>query len=249
MKVVYHEKYTGVYSGDPAARAGRMESICDELFDRFEFVRPASASEEDLKLVHTDDHINSIKGRGVYENALLAVGGAIKASELAIGGEPAFGLIRPPGHHASQDHCWGFCCFNNIAISVESLRREGKIGKALIVDIDLHYGDGTANIFEAVSEVSYFHMPNGSREQQLEALSSHLGSRKNYDIIAVSAGFDRHLEDWGGTLTTEDYGEIGKMIKEFAERACNGRRFGVLEGGYNHRVLGKNVRSLLEGMK
>lgn len=114
-----------------------MESIYDELHNRFEFVRPDSASEEDLKLVHTQNHINSIKRRGVYENALLAVSGAIKASELAIEGEPAFGLIRPPGHHAIPDHCWGFCFFNNIAISIEKIRRQEKIRRALIVDIIL----------------------------------------------------------------------------------------------------------------
>lgn len=249
MKVVYHEKYREVYSGDPAARAGRMESIYEQLYDRFEIVKPDSASEDDLKMVHTQSHIDSVKGSGVYENALLAVGGALKASELAIEGKPAFGLIRPPGHHASSDHCWGFCFFNNIAISIEKLRRKLRIRKALIVDIDLHYGDGTANIFHTIPEVSYFHLPGGEREQQLEALSNYLGGEGNYDIIAVSAGFDRHVEDWGGTLTTEDYKEIGKMMKKFAERECNGRRYGVLEGGYNHQVLGKNVRCLLEGMK
>ncbi len=249
MKVVYHERYREVYSGDPAANAGRIESIFEELYGSFDFVTPLFASVDDLKLVHTQNHVNSIKRRGVYENALLAVGGAIKASELAMKGEPAFGLIRPPGHHASSDSCWGFCFFNNIAISIEKLRRVGKIKKAVVVDIDLHYGDGTANIFQSTPEVSYFHMPGGKREEQLKALSEHLDSEEGYDLIAVSAGFDRHIEDWGGTLTTEDYKSIGRMIKKFAERVCKGRRYGVLEGGYNHRVLGKNVRSLIETMK
>jgi acetoin utilization deacetylase AcuC-like enzyme len=249
MKVVYHERYSEVYSGDPAATAGRMESIYEELYGRFDFVEPLFAGVDDLKLVHTQDHVNFIKRKGIYENALLAVGGAIKASELAVKGEPAFGLIRPPGHHASSDSCWGFCFFNNIAISVEKLRNLEKIKKAIVVDIDLHYGDGTANIFQSTPEVSYFHMPGGKREEQLKALSEHLDSEEGYDLIAVSAGFDRHVEDWGGTLTTEDYKSIGRMIKKFAERVCKGRRYGVLEGGYSHRVLGKNVRSLIESMK
>jgi len=92
-------------------------------------------------------------------------------------------------------------------------------------------------------------MSGGNREQQLGALSTYLSDEKNYDIIAVSAGFDRHIEDWGGILTTEDYNEIGRIIKNFAEKRCNGRRFGVLEGGYNPQVLGKNVKSFLDGMK
>lgn len=248
MKVVYHERYKEVYSGDPAARAGRIESIYDELCGRFEFIKPVPANEGYLRLVHTQSHIDSIKRRKLYGNALLAVGGAIKASELAMEGEPAFGLIRPPGHHASPSSCWGFCFFNNVAISIEKLRKEAKVKRAFIVDIDLHYGDGTANIFVSNPEVSYYHMPAGSREEQLKRLSDYLAGKNGYEILALSAGFDRHEEDWGGVLKTRDYQDIGKMIRDFTEKECDGRRYAVLEGGYNHQVLGKNVNALLKGM-
>ena len=50
-------------------------------------------------------------------------------------------------------------------------------------------------------------------------------------------------------LTTQDYTQIGEAIKRFSEKVCDGKRFAVLEGGYNHRVLGKNVRAFLEGFK
>ncbi|MDH5771146.1 MAG: histone deacetylase [Candidatus Bathyarchaeota archaeon] len=249
MKVVYHEKYKEVYSGDPAARAGRIESIYDELYGQFEFVEPVPSNEGDLRLVHTQSHIDSIKRRKLYGNALLAVGGAIKASDLAMEGEPAFGLIRPPGHHASPSSCWGFCFFNNVAISVEKLRKDGKVWRAFIVDIDLHYGDGTASVFASKPEVSYYHMPGGTREEQLEKPSNHLSGERGYEILALSAGFDRHEKDWGGILKTRDYEEIGKMIRDCAERECEGRRYAVLEGGYNHSVLGKNVKALLRGME
>lgn len=249
MKVVYHERYTEVYSRDPAARAGRMEGIRDELYGQYQFVEPVPGDEEDLRLVHTRSHIASVKRRGLYGNALLAVGGAIKAAQIAMEEEAAFGLIRPPGHHASPSRGWGFCFFNNIAISVQRLRKDGKIKKACIVDVDLHYGDGTANVFTSESEVSYYHMPGGSREEQIEQLSGYLAGRKDYEILAVSAGFDRHEEDWGGTLKTRDYEEIGNIIRDCAERECDGRRYAVLEGGYNHQVLGKNVQAFLTGMK
>lgn len=249
MKVVYHERYRRVYTADPAATSGRIESIYDELYGRFDFVKPQPADEEDLKLVHGEGHINWVKRHQLtYEIAVLAVGGAIKAAELAIEGEPAFGLIRPPGHHASRDSSWGFCYFNNIAISIERLRRENKIEKAFVVDIDLHYGDGTANIFSGVPQVSYFHVEGISREEYLDSLVGRLATAKACDVIAVSAGFDRHERDWGGLLKTEDYETIGKMVRECAEEICDGRRYAVLEGGYNHRVLGENVKSLLLGM-
>ena len=249
MKVVYDERYREVYSSDPAATPGRIESIYEELRGDYEFVKPEPATEEDLRLVHRENHINSVKrSRLVYEVAIMAVGGAIRAAELAMRGEPAFGLIRPPGHHASRDSSWGFCYFNNIAISIEKLRRRNKITKALTVDIDLHYGDGTANIFAENPDVSYFHVKGESRQRYLDNLRGYLAAQHDYEIIAVSAGFDRHEEDWGGLLRTEDYLSIGRMIREYAESVCDGKRYAVLEGGYNLEVLGKNVKSLLVGM-
>jgi len=246
MKVVYHEGYNEVYSGDPASALGRIESIYKELYGSYEFVTPNAASDHDLELVHGETHIQYVKRLELtYEVAKLAVGGAIRASELAVEGEPAFGLIRPPGHHASRDSSWGFCYFNNVAIAVEKLRQSRRIERALIVDIDLHYGDGTANIFSNRPDVSYFHMPH---TDGLEKLSEYLEAKTGYGILALSAGFDRHVDDWGGTLRTEDYRTIGITVKKSVERECEGKRFAVLEGGYNHSVLGKNVKALLSGM-
>ena len=248
MKVIYHERFTELYSQDPAAAAGRMESMHKKLSGHFEFVQPPPAEVAELKLVHSGSHIEDIQRMGLtYDIALLAAGGAIKASDLAVSGEPAFALIRPPGHHASRDHCWGFCFFNNVAISIAKLREEGKITTAIILDIDLHFGDGTASIFRDMPQVIYFHPEANDREQFIHSISQFLRQHEA-EIIAISAGFDRHQADWGRMLTTEDCGTIGKLVKEFAEGVCHGRRYGVLEGGYNHGVLGANLRSLLDGM-
>ncbi|MFO8009247.1 MAG: histone deacetylase family protein [Dehalococcoidia bacterium] len=248
MKVVYHPRYEEVYTSDPAAEPGRMEAIREEISEIFEVVTPEPASPNDLSLVHNERHIKDIQSRGlIYELALLAAGGAIEASRLAMAGEPAFGAIRPPGHHASTDHCWGFCFFNNVAIAVERLRRESAIENVVILDIDLHYGDGTVNIFRGVSEVVYLRPDDRSREAYIESVARLLDTVQA-DIIAVSAGFDLHEDDWGGLLKTDDYETIGREVARFSDRACRGRRFAVLEGGYNHTVLGGNVRALLEGM-
>ncbi|MGZ3591079.1 MAG: histone deacetylase family protein, partial [Thermodesulfobacteriota bacterium] len=185
----------------------------------------------------------------VYEVGILAAGGAMLAAEMAFEGQPSFGLIRPPGHHASPHSCWGFCYFNNIAIAIKKLISEEKIKSALILDFDLHFGDGTSNTFSGSQSISYFHPEGTRREGFLEEVKRCLHTEKPYDIIAISAGFDRHEEDWGGLLKTEDYLTIGKWAKEASLKRCKGRRFGVLEGGYNHSVLGKNVKSFLQGLK
>ena len=247
MKVIYHKRYTQVYESDPAAASGRMEAIVKEI-KGFDIIEPAAATLEDIRLCHSDIHIAGIsRDKEVFEMALLAAGGAIRAAEMAFDGEPAFALIRPPGHHASTASCWGFCFFNNIAVAISRLLKEGKIRSALVLDFDLHFGDGTSNIFKDNQNVIYFH-PEDSHRDEFTAHVAHFLAEKKTDIIAVSAGFDRGVEDWGGLLTVEDYNLMGKQVRQYALANCSGRRFGVLEGGYNHEVLGKNVRAFLEGM-
>ncbi len=248
MKVIFHPRFYEVYTRDPAADPGRMEAIVKALEKDFELIEPEPALERDLGRVHGKQHIQYVKREPlVYEVGCLAAGGTILAAEMAFGGEPAFGLIRPPGHHASPHSCWGFCYFNNIAIAVKKLISEEKIKSAFILDFDLHYGDGTANTFSGSKEVSYSHPEGTNRKVFMEEVQRVLQTEKAFEIIAISTGFDRHEEDWGGLLKTEDYFTIGDWAKEFSFKHCQGRRFGVLEGGYNHSVLGRNVKSFLQG--
>jgi acetoin utilization deacetylase AcuC-like enzyme len=250
MKVIFHPRFYEVYTSDPAAAPGRMEPMVKAMEGDFEFIEPGPASERDLERVHGRSHIQDVKrDPWVCEIGLLAAGGAILAAEMAFEGQPSFGLIRPPGHHASPHSSWGFCYFNNIAIAIRRLIREEKIRNALILDFDLHFGDGTSNTFSGSKSVSYFHPEGNRREEFLEEVQKCLRTERPYDIIAISAGFDRHEEDWGGLLKTEDYFTIGKWAKEASFEHCQGRRFGVLEGGYNHSVLGRNVKSFLQGFR
>jgi acetoin utilization deacetylase AcuC-like enzyme len=248
MKIIFHPRFYEVYTSDPAAARGRMEPMVKALEGIYEFIEPELATERDLERVHGRQHIQSVKGDPqVYEVGILAAGGAILAAEMAFEDQPAFGLIRPPGHHASPHSCWGFCYFNNIAIAIKKLLSEGKIKSALILDFDLHYGDGTANTFSGSKEVSYFHPEGTNRQSFLNEVQTSLQTDKPFDIIGVSAGFDRHEEDWGGLLKTADYLTIGRWVKETSLEQCQGKRFGVLEGGYNHSVLGRNVKVFLQG--
>jgi len=245
MKVIFHEDFYQVYTSDPAAEAGRMEAIVEVIEGNVEFVAAQPAPEKDIAAVHTKAHIAHVKARGLYPIAALAAGGAIQAAMLGLN-EPIFGLIRPPGHHASSGSSWGFCYFNNMAIGIELLKRERKIKSAYVLDIDLHFGDGTVNILKGEDYVTIHNVQAAYRGSYLDEVDEAMKHLKA-DVIGISAGFDNHEDDWGGTLKTEDYREIGRMVREAAAR-CGGGCFGILEGGYNHLVLGLNVMALIEGL-
>jgi len=246
MKVIFHQDFCQVYSSDPASARGRMEAIIRAIGNSHEILPACAADEEDIAAVHTERHIAQVKQEGVYNIAALAAGGAIQAATLGLK-EPAFAAIRPPGHHASEDSAWGFCYFNNMAVALTHLLRKELIRTASVLDFDLHYGDGTVNILGSLDHVSIYNPGAGDRNHYLRTVEDFLKEQQT-DIIGISAGFDNHAEDWGGLLLTEDYHEMGRMVKDAAARIGAGY-FAVLEGGYNHRVLGRNVVALLQGME
>jgi acetoin utilization deacetylase AcuC-like enzyme len=245
MKVVFHEDFNQVYTGDPAAASGRMESIVETIEPHVELVPAEPALRQHIAAIHTEMHIQQVENQGLYQIAALAAGGAIQAAQIGLS-EPCFGLIRPPGHHASAASAWGFCFFNNMAVALEALRRQNKIESACVLDIDLHFGDGTINIFEKRNWATVINIEVHSRIHYLQEVE---GAMKNCraDLIGISAGFDNHADDWGGLLDTEDYEEIGYRVRSAAD-GNGGGCFAILEGGYNHEVLGENVMALIQGM-
>ncbi|MBS3757979.1 MAG: histone deacetylase family protein [Desulfobacterales bacterium] len=245
MKVVFDQAFYSVYASDPAAEAGRIQAIVKALPTNTVFVEPHSASFEEIHLAHSEAHIRLIKEQDLYDIAALAAGGAVTAARLGLE-EPAFGLIRPPGHHASADAAWGFCFFNNMAIALLALKTAGEIQTAYVLDVDLHYGDGTVNILGEADWVNIFNPAKNNRKAYIASVEKALDA-VDADIIGISAGFDNHLEDWGGLLATEDYYSIGRMVRQRAKQN-NGGCFALLEGGYNHSVLGQNVTALIHGM-
>jgi acetoin utilization deacetylase AcuC-like enzyme len=95
---------------------------------------------------------------GSYEAAVKAVGGVLAAVDAVMRGEVrnAFCAIRPPGHHAMEDRAMGFCIFNNVAIGVRYVQQEYDVSKVLIVDWDVHHGNGTQAAFYEDPNVLYF---------------------------------------------------------------------------------------------
>jgi acetoin utilization deacetylase AcuC-like enzyme len=139
---------------------------------------PASADR--LRYVHSADHVESVRGmaeagggyldadtvvsRRSYEVARMAAGAVCDAVNRVIAGEcrTAFCLVRPPGHHATADLAMGFCLFNNIAIGARTAIREHGLERVLIVDFDVHHGNGTQAIFWEDPQVGFFSMHRSS---------------------------------------------------------------------------------------
>ncbi|MHC1630720.1 MAG: histone deacetylase family protein [Methanotrichaceae archaeon] len=253
MKIVYSKKFETRYPTNPVENPDRVKLSALEL-KGYKFVEPQPASLEDISRVHGRDHIRRVKSQGIFEAASLAAGGACLAADLAMEGEPSFALIRPPGHHASYNRSWGLCFFNNMAIAMRRIKDQ--VGKILIIDIDLHFGDGTVGIFRGDNDVKIvnigaidigFEYLKLDRSWYLDQVAKAF-QQHEFEIVGISAGFDTYVEDWGGLLTTEDYCEIGKIIREGADQFCEGRRFALLEGGY-HPDLRYNVKSFVQGFE
>ncbi|TXT56575.1 MAG: Histone deacetylase-like amidohydrolase [Candidatus Thorarchaeota archaeon] len=258
MKVVYHPLMKESYDHTPAGAPGRLDTSVKILSEHpdYDIVMPKPATEQQLLLAHDDGTISRVKResessskQNLYKTALLAAGGAILTGKIAIEEDVAFGLIRPPGHHASRSSYWGFCYFNNIAISLLELKNEGLIESAFLLDFDLHTGDGNINILDSESSFVISNPRSNNEEDYLREVRAVLESSPEVDIIAASAGFDQYIHCWGSNLSTKAFYEIGFMMYEFAKEKCDGKRYGVLEGGYNHEDLGRNVLAFCEGLR
>jgi acetoin utilization deacetylase AcuC-like enzyme len=252
MKIIYHPFMLETYDSTPAGASGRLESAVEILSSQsdYEFIEAPLATEEQILRVHSKRLVERVKRNDrLSRMSLLAAGGAIKAGEIAVSGEPVFALIRPPGHHASKDSHWGFCYYNNISVSLLDLCARGRINSAFILDFDLHTGDGNINILGHDKRFTIYN-PNGNGDEQyLADVKRALDDSPDVDIIVASAGFDEYIDDWGGNLSTEAFHKIGNLMCEFAQERCGGNRYALLEGGYNFEDLGKNVFAFCEGLR
>jgi acetoin utilization deacetylase AcuC-like enzyme len=245
MKVVFHEAFRPSYCRDPAAAEGRMDAILDFIKDHVEMIEALPADYADIAACHTEDHIRHVASLGLYEVSALAAGAAIQAATIGLE-EPCFALVRPPGHHAYPGSSWGYCYFNNMAIGIAKLKKEGRISRAFVLDIDRHFGDGTVNILSVRGYATVYNPYAPDSESYLRKIVENLDA--NADILGISAGFDNHEDEMGGLLSTGDYRRIGELVRQTSQKNRAGC-FAVMEGGYNHQVLGRNVMALIEGMR
>jgi acetoin utilization deacetylase AcuC-like enzyme len=163
-------------TGGHPESARRLAAIEEAMSERdwlgLELVEAPAATREQLERVHGASHVDAIealsaKGGGMidvdtiasegsWEAALHASGGAVEATErLLRDGGFAFCGLRPPGHHAERDRAMGFCLFNNVAVAAAHAIAECGVERVLILDWDVHHGNGTEAIFYGSSEVLY----------------------------------------------------------------------------------------------
>ena len=208
---IYQKHQTG--EGHPETPK-RYEVVIDalqndkELWESLEIVKPEKVSQGLIQAAHTKEHFKRVES--AFENgldrldmdttismqsfdaALYAAGGVCKAVDLVMSGQAknAFAAVRPPGHHATSDTAMGFCLFNNVAVGARYAQNKYKeIEKVVIIDWDVHHGNGTQGIFYDDPSVFFFSMHQypwypGTGAKGETGFSKGLGYTKNLPVKA-----------------------------------------------------------------
>jgi len=278
-KLVYHERYD-LNLGEHVFPSKKYQWLRDRLArTRFaepeDFVAPEPATDADILLAHDAEWVAKLRSgtlsyqdilrleipysRQMVEAFWLAAGGSILAARLALRDGVGFN-IGGGFHHAFPAHGEGFCAVNDIAIAIRRLQQDGAIRRAMVVDCDVHHGNGTAAIFsgdDSVFTLSIHQANNYPSEKPLSSLDIHLadgvgdtdylhrlgnGYRAALamfepELIVYVAGADPYQEDQLGGLSLTKNGLIERDRKVFEEA----RRVGIpvvttLAGGYARRV-------------
>ncbi|HEX2446234.1 MAG TPA: histone deacetylase [Vicinamibacterales bacterium] len=246
----------------------------EALGGRAAFLAPEPAAWDDLARVHTAEYLNKIRAgtlsfeeiarlelpwsRELSEGFRLMVGGTILAAERAL--DAGVSIHLGGGfHHAFADHGEGFCMFNDVAVAIRRLQRDGRIRRAAVVDCDVHHGNGTAMIFAGDADVFTFSihqqhnypswkppsdldigLPDGTRDEAyLGKLDEgvHAVIRHQPEVVAYVAGADPFKEDQLGglALTKDGLRRRDRMVFD-ACRNAGTPVFVTLAGGYARRV-------------
>src|SRR5256886_1478587 len=235
----------------------------------WEWRLPDASTDNELLRAHSRQHIERVTSApadfdidtpsypniGMY--ARHSAGGAIEAARTALRGEPAFSLMRPPGHHATRDRAMGFCYFSNMSIAALDALESGA-ERVAIWDFDGHHGNGTEGIvahngriqFASIHQFpaypgtgaksfaniyNYPVAPFTPRKTLVDVAQRALDKLINLkpDLLLVSAGFDAYVHDplLQLTLEHEDFANFGKWLRKIDISTTV-----VLEGGYSDEL-------------
>ena len=182
------------------------------LLGQLERIEPRAATRPWLTTLHAPAYIDRVErtcregpayldspdtpvSRGSFQAALLAAGGVMAAVDAVLQGKVrnAFCAIRPPGHHALRDRAMGFCLFGNVALAARYAQRRYNLSRVLIVDWDVHHGNGTQAFFEEDPSVFYFSVHRspfypGTGHAEDRGSGAAAGTKLNVPLPAGSAG-------------------------------------------------------------
>ncbi|MBI4419571.1 MAG: histone deacetylase, partial [Gemmatimonadetes bacterium] len=264
--------------GHPESPA-RLSAILDELRqpayrDLITWHTGEPAGEAELLRVHAPEYLellaavaaqgggmldaDTVLSRSSFDAARVAAGAAVEAARLALAGSPAFAAVRPPGHHALRDAAMGFCLVNNVVVAARWALEEAKLARVLIVDWDVHHGNGTQALVETDERIRYVSLhqwplypgtgraeergvgnvfnvprppglPRATYVRDLNQAVERATDGWRPDLILISAGFDAMAGDPLAGFTLEP--------EDYSEWVCRWRALGapiasVLEGGY-----------------
>ena len=183
--LVKDKRYLGHETGNGHPEApGRLEFVYRELRSLagnplITMIPPAFMGEADILTLHTPEYLRLLKSTAgqplhaisadthvsekSYDAALLAAGGVQKAIEAVCSGhvDAGFVLARPPGHHAEKSRAMGYCLLNNIALGAQFALKHFDLNRILLIDWDVHHGNGTQHAFESSAEVAFFSIHQG----------------------------------------------------------------------------------------
>jgi acetoin utilization deacetylase AcuC-like enzyme len=227
---------------------------------------PAAASREELLRTHSSEYLDRVAHPRtdfdpdcpayphIFEHAARSAGGAIQAARAALAGEPAFSLMRPPGHHALREQPMGFCYFANIALAAFDAIERG-IKRVSIWDFDAHHGNGTEALVANNDKIAFASVhqypgwpgtgtksfanihnfpvaPYSSRAVHLQEAERALDKLLQFQpqLLLISAGFDAYANDpiTQMTLEREDFARFGQLLGSTGIPAG-----AILEGGYS----------------
>ena len=274
LSVVNHQDYFAKIGDDHKFPINKFGELAKYLLEKDivkKFHNPYPCSDETLRRAHSETYIQNVKNKTLDQNAikkigfplvdsviqrsLVATGGTVLASKLAIKNGVACNTAGG-SHHANFDGGAGYCVFNDVAVAAHYLLERGLAGKILIVDLDVHQGNGNSDIFKNNRKVFTFSMHSKSNypakksksdldvelddnledTEYIKILKFYINqlNKENFDYVFYIAGVDIHFNDRLGKLKISDEGikkrdEI--VTQNFFSRGIP--LCGVLGGGYN----------------